>query len=65
MTWIKEKAIAHEPLRVLGVIDQEFRIEYIDEIRRAKRTAGMSRISFFYHFGNQHAQIVGGRIHCR
>ena len=49
---------------VLGIVDEIFAVEDVDEVSAAHSTSGVSGLGFFYHAAGEHANVVGSGIEC-
>jgi hypothetical protein len=59
MSGVEEHTITMGICHIVGVVTEELRIEYIDEICTTHSTAGVTRLCLFYHRGSQDTDVIG------
>ena len=63
MAWIKEETVTANPLWILRIILEIFRIEYVDKIRTTHSATRVTALGFLNSCRRKDADIVGSKIH--
>ncbi len=63
MPRIKEEAVARLPCWILGIVLEEFREEYVDEISATHGTARVTALGFLDCCRRKDADVVGSFVH--